>query len=80
MDDSVVVAQPFPYFVDVEEGRSYKWCACGRSRSQPYCDDSHVGTGIEPRIYKAETTRRVQFCGCKKSRKGPICDGSHNRL
>ena len=41
MDDSVVVAQPFPYFVDVEEGRFYNWCACGRGRSQPFCDGCH---------------------------------------
>lgn len=79
MSDSSV-AQAFPYGFDVEEGREYKWCACGRSKTQPLCDDSHKGTGIEPKVYKAETTRRVQFCGCKKSRKGAICDGTHNRL
>ena len=43
-----VVAQPFPYFVDVEEGKKYFWCACGLSSTQPFCDNSHQGTGIEP--------------------------------
>ena len=66
--------------MDVEEGRPYKWCACGRSQTQPFCDGSHAGSGMEPVIYKAESTRRVLFCGCKASRTGPICDGTHNRL
>ena len=75
-----VVAQSTPYFVDVDEGRSYNWCACGRSASQPFCDGSHAGTGFEPVPYKAETTGRVRFCGCKATKSKPICDGSHSSL
>ncbi len=26
--------------------KSYWWCACGRSKSQPFCDGSHKGTRI----------------------------------
>jgi CDGSH-type Zn-finger protein len=78
--DKPLVAQSIPYFVDVDEGRSYKWCACGRSANQPFCDGSHAGTGIEPVSYIAETTRRVLFCGCKATKRRPICDGSHNSL
>ena len=80
MASVAAVEGAFPHFVDVEEGHSYKWCACGRSRTQPFCDGSHEGSGTEPVIYKAESTRRVLFCGCKASRNGPICDGTHNRL
>ncbi len=75
-----MVAQLTPYFIDVEEGRSYEWCACGRSVNQPFCDGSHDGTGIEPVSYTAETTRRVLFCGCKATKRRPICDGAHNSL
>lgn len=75
-----IVAQPFPYFVDVEEGKTYKWCACGRSAAQPFCDGSHQGTGIEPVDHKAATTKRFAFCGCKASKRGAICDSSHNDL
>ena len=78
--DKPLVAQSIPYFVDVDEGRSYKWCACGRSANQPFCDGSHAGTGIEPVSYIAETSGRVRFCGCKATRSRPICDGSHNSL
>ena len=78
--DKPLVAQPAPYFVDVDEGRSYQWCACGRSAKQPFCDGSHAGTGIEPVSYVAETTRRIMLCGCKATKRKPICDGSHTSL
>ena len=78
--DKPLVAQSSPYFIDVDEGRSYEWCACGRSANQPFCDNSHAGTGIQPVSYIAETTRRVLFCGCKATKRRPICDGAHNSL
>lgn len=75
-----VVAQRFPFKVEVEEGKTYKWCACGRSASQPFCDGSHKGTDIVPVEYTADTTERASFCGCKASKRGAICDGSHTSL
>ena len=75
-----VVAQPFPYYVEVEEGKTYHWCACGRSSTQPFCDNSHQGTGIEPVEYVAKKSKRTAFCGCKASKAGAICDSSHNQL
>ncbi len=80
MIDKPLVAQSTPYFVDVEEGRAYTWCACGRSAKQPFCDGSHKGTAFEPVTYTAPRTRGVLFCGCKASKRRPICDGSHNML
>ena len=74
------IAQLSPYFEDVIEGKSYWWCSCGKSKSQPFCDGSHVGSEFEPVEYIAPKTKRVFFCGCKHSKKGSICDGSHNRL
>ena len=75
-----IVAQPFPFFVDVEEGKTYKWCACGRSATQPFCDSSHVDSGIMPIIYTATKSKRIAFCGCKASKRGAICDNSHKDL
>jgi len=74
------IAQESPYFMDVEEGKTYMWCACGKSAKQPFCDGSHSGSEFSPEAYTASETRRVMFCGCKRSNKGAICDGSHNRL
>lgn len=75
-----VIAQKSPVAVDVETGKSYWWCSCGRSQSQPFCDGSHAGTGFTPVEYKAEQGGTVYFCGCKHSKNGVLCDGSHSGL
>ena len=75
-----VIAQKAPYQVEVEEGRDYYWCSCGRSNKQPFCDGSHKDTGMTPVKFKAEQTGTVYFCGCKQSKKGPLCDGTHTML
>jgi len=74
-----VRASNSPFVVEVEEGKTYMWCSCGRSKKQPFCDGSHSGTDFIPEIYKAEETKKISFCGCKKTDAAPICDGSHNR-
>lgn len=75
-----IPAQKAPYGITVEPGKTYFWCACGRSKKQPFCDGSHAGTGIQPHPYKASETKELWFCGCKQTRSKPFCDGSHNRL
>ena len=75
-----IVAQPKPYLVTLEGGRTYFWCACGRSASQPFCDGSHRGTGIEPRKFIAAQTEEVLLCGCKHTAGPPFCDGAHTNL
>jgi CDGSH-type Zn-finger protein len=66
--------------IEVEEGKTYYWCACGLSKNQPFCDGSHKGTDISPVAYKAEATGKAFFCGCKNTKKEPLCDGSHKEL
>lgn len=75
-----VIAQVGPFAVDVEKGRKYFWCACGRSRNQPYCDGSHQGSGINPVAFTADETETVYLCGCKKTDESPYCDGTHASL
>ena len=70
----VVIAQKAPYAIDVEAGKSYFWCACGR-RNQPFCDGAHQGTDILPVKHTAEAAKTLYFCGCKKTEKAPLCDG-----
>tara|TARA_R110001592_G_scaffold344608_1_gene635890 strand:- start:134 stop:403 length:270 start_codon:yes stop_codon:yes gene_type:complete len=74
------VPQKSPYAVEVEAGKKYFWCACGKSAKQPFCDGSHNGTEFEPVRYEAEASKTVYFCGCKQTAKQPLCDGSHNKL
>lgn len=75
-----VIAAKEPFAVDVEEGKKYFWCACGKSSKQPFCDGSHSGTGITPTMFEAEKSKTVYFCGCKQSNRRPLCDGSHSKL
>jgi len=69
-----------PYRVEVEEGKSYFWCACGQSANQPFCDGSHKGSDFAPMKYVAEKDGMVAFCGCRQSDNQPMCDGSHRTL
>ena len=75
-----VVAQKSPFSVEVREGRSYMWCAGGKSQKQPFCDGSHMGSDFAPVKYTAGTTQTVFFCGCKSTGTAPLCDGTHNGL
>ena len=73
------IPQRSPY-VQMTEPGTYAWCACGRSKKQPFCDGSHAGTGFTPRIEKITEKRNVAWCGCKHSKTGSFCDGSHKNL
>jgi CDGSH-type Zn-finger protein len=74
------IAQKAPYPVDLEAGKTYYWCACGRSTKQPFCDGSHKMTAIVPVAYTAEKTATTYLCGCKHSQRQPLCDGTHSKL
>jgi CDGSH iron-sulfur domain-containing protein 3 len=74
------IAQKSPYAVDIEKGKEYYWCQCGKSNNQPFCDGSHQGTEFTPVLYKAEESKTVHFCGCKRTGNQPMCDGSHENL
>ena len=80
MSEDAIIAQKAPYPVEVEAGKTYYWCACGRSKNQPFCDGSHQGTGIEPLAFEAEASKKVFLCGCKKTANPPFCDGAHKAL
>jgi CDGSH iron-sulfur domain-containing protein 3 len=71
-------AQMAPIEVFVETGKTYWWCACGRSQSQPFCDGSHRGTSFTPLKYEATEAARKSFCVCKKTRNPPFCDCQHH--
>ncbi|MFZ0501798.1 MAG: CDGSH iron-sulfur domain-containing protein [Steroidobacteraceae bacterium] len=75
-----MIARPKPFLVTLESGRTYFWCACGRSASQPFCDGSHKGTGITPRKFVAPRTEEALLCGCKHTCDAPFCDGAHTNL
>lgn len=71
--------QKKPYVLELAAGE-YWWCACGRSRNQPFCDGSHQGTGLNPHKITLEQQTKVWLCGCRHSKTPPYCDGSHKTL
>ena len=73
------IAQKSPYVQDMAAG-TYWWCACGRSKSQPFCDGSHKGTGFAPKKVDLAEPKKVAWCGCKHSKNAPFCDGTHHAL
>lgn len=68
----------FPIAYDVEEGKVYHWCGCGKSKNPPLCDKDNCGSKSVP--YKAILTETVYFCNCKETKDPPLCDGSHARV
>jgi|ERR1035438_2001052 CDGSH-type Zn-finger protein len=78
MNDPIIF-QKFPMVQKTEAG-TYWWCACGRSKGQPFCDGSHKGTTLGPIKTEITEAKTVAWCGCKHSQTAPFCDGSHATL
>ena len=74
------IAQKSPYAVKVEAGKTYYWCACGRSTAQPFCSGAHKGSEFSPKPFSAEKDEKVWLCGCKHTHTPPFCDGTHKTL
>ena len=36
-----VIFQKSPMPIEVDQGKTYFWWACGKSAKQPFCDGSH---------------------------------------
>lgn len=78
--DKPVCAKKAPIIVEVEEGKAYFYCTCGKSAAQPFCDGSHKGSSFSPMKWTSEKTGKAYFCGCRASHKPPMCDGAHKDL
>jgi len=75
------IPQKRPYPMQVEAGKEYHVCMCGKSQNQPLCDGSHAGSGLGPKVFKATEAGFVAFCGCKPSAdETGKCDGTHGSL
>jgi len=63
-----IVADNKPVKVTLSKGQEYHFCTCGRSKSQPFCDGSHVGTSFTPRVIVSDEDGE------------PFCDGTHQQF
>ncbi|ODN06038.1 CDGSH iron-sulfur domain-containing protein 3, mitochondrial [Orchesella cincta] len=72
-----------PFKFNCIKGKSYMWCSCGWSKSQPFCDQTHRNPHyritMRPVRFIAPETKEYIFCNCKQSSKRPFCDGTHKR-
>ncbi len=74
------IAAKEPVKVELEKGKEYYWCTCGKSASQPFCDGSHRGTSFTPKAFVAEEEGEAYLCQCKHTNNAPFCDGTHSKL
>ncbi|CAD5117954.1 DgyrCDS6695 [Dimorphilus gyrociliatus] len=78
-----------PFKIFLEAGKTYSYCTCGWSRSQPFCDGQHRridGTSeikrtqkFRPIRFTVEKSKEYWLCNCKQSNNRPYCDGTHKR-
>ena len=66
-----------PYFVELRGDKTYQWCSCGNSKTQPFCDGRHKGTGFKPIPVRGSGT--FMLCGCKFAESRPFCNFTHLR-
>lgn len=77
------IAKTEPQILKLEKGKTYAWCTCGMSATQPLCDGSHKQIeGMPFRSLKitAEEDAEVWLCQCKQTSTPPYCDGSHHQF
>lgn len=77
---SLVTPQKSPIAVELEAGKTYYWCSCGKSATQPFCDGAHQGTEYAPKAFTAEKSGTAYICACKATKGSPFCDGAHKAL
>ena len=68
-----------PAKLELEAGQ-YLWCACGKSKDNPFCNGAHHGTGTKPVYFKLEKKQKMSLCTCKLTKTPPYCDMSHQQM
>ncbi|CAF4838370.1 unnamed protein product [Pieris macdunnoughi] len=72
-----------PFKMSLQAGKTYSWCLCGKSKSQPLCDGTHKDIYLKisqkPIRFTVEETKEYWLCNCKQTKNRPFCDGTHKQ-
>lgn len=60
--------------VYLEGKKSYSWCTCLLSKTMPFCDGSHHGTGYKSLKFSCLRSGKMDICGCGSTTDAPFCD------
>jgi len=76
------IAVKAPKMIELETGKSYKWCSCGETLEEPFCDSNHKNgtSGLKSLVFTVEKNKSYALCQCKQTNNPPYCDGSHAKL
>lgn len=69
-------AASHPVIVELGTG-TYHWCQCGKTKTVPYCDGSHAGTGTGPLAFEIAEPTTAAICNCGLTTNPPYYSGAH---
>lgn len=78
--EKATAAGRIPEMVALEAGKTYAWCACGKSENKVFCNGAHKGSNFGPILFQVEEVKNAAICTCKQTKNAPYCDGSHLNL
>jgi len=68
-----------PVYTQLEAGKTYHFCTCGKSEDGVLCDGIHKDTDFKPREFTVKHTDGYYLCKCKKCYNGIFCDSNHTK-